>query len=190
MEEHATPLNFDRYYPCRGLHPGTANTTSTDWRSTAPGPSAWRSWRPPTPTLAALLPTALALRWGCASACTGSLLRCLVRVMTRARQGLPLWCAIGLKDGLQALFSKHYLFHSSITYLNCSVPMLQIVDLSAPDLAPEGWEEESAPPQGPLTDISVYELHIRDFSATDSTVPAHLQGKYLAFSLVCNPPLL
>ena len=68
--------------------------------------------------------------------------------------------------------------------------MLQIVDLSAPDLAPEGWEEESSPPQGPFTDISVYELHIRDFSATDSTVPEHLRGKYLAFSLVCSPLLL
>jgi pullulanase len=32
------------------------------------------------------------------------------------------------------------------------------------------------------TDISLYELHIRDFSASDETVPAHLRGKYLAFS--------
>ena len=109
--------------------------------------------------------------------------------MTRARQGSHLWCALRLEDGLEALFSKHYLIHTSTNDSNCSVPMLQIVDLSAPDLAPEGWEEESAPPQGPLTDISVYELHIRDFSATDSTVPEHLQGKYLAFSLVRNPLL-
>ena len=77
-----------------------------------------------------------------------------------------------------------------INSLKCSGLMLQIVDLSAPELAPEGWKEESAPPQGPFTDISVYELHIRDFSATDSTVPKHLQGKYLAFSLVRNPLLL
>ena len=60
----------------------------------------------------------------------------------------------------------------------------QIIDLSAPDLAPEGWADETSPPQGPFTDISVYELHIRDFSASDNTVPDHLKGKYLAFSLV------
>ena len=61
---------------------------------------------------------------------------------------------------------------------------VQIIDLSAPDLAPEGWAEESSPPQGPFTDISVYELHIRDFSASDGTVPERLRGKYLAFGLV------
>ena len=31
-------------------------------------------------------------------------------------------------------------------------------------------------------DMSVYELHVRDFSACDSSVPAHLRGKYPAFS--------
>ena len=30
-------------------------------------------------------------------------------------------------------------------------------------------------------DISVYELHVRDFSASDSDVPAELRGKYAAF---------
>ena len=43
---------------------------------------------------------------------------------------------------------------------------------------------EAFPPQVAPTDISVYELHIRDFSASDATVPEHLRGKYLAFSLV------
>ncbi len=64
----------------------------------------------------------------------------------------------------------------------------QIVDLSAPDLAPEGWAEETSPPQGAFTDISVYELHIRDFSASDNTVPDDLKGKYLAFGLVRASP--
>lgn len=65
----------------------------------------------------------------------------------------------------------------------------QIIDLSAPDLAPEGWSAEESPPQGPFTDISVYELHIRDFSASDSSVPPHLRGKYLAFALVSHPTI-
>lgn len=61
---------------------------------------------------------------------------------------------------------------------------LQIINLAAPDLAPEGWTEEASPTQGPFTDTSVYELHIRDFSASDGTVPERLRGKYLAFGLV------
>jgi pullulanase/glycogen debranching enzyme len=64
------------------------------------------------------------------------------------------------------------------------VCLCQIIDLAAPDLAPEGWQREAAPPQGPFTDISVYELHIRDFSVSDATVPEPLRGKYGAFGLV------
>lgn len=29
--------------------------------------------------------------------------------------------------------------------------------------------------------MAIYELHIRDFSAHDETVPQHLRGKYMAF---------
>lgn len=61
---------------------------------------------------------------------------------------------------------------------------MQIMDLSLPDLAPEGWAAEASPPQVPATDISVYELHIRDFSASDASVPQDLRGKYGAFALV------
>jgi hypothetical protein len=56
------------------------------------------------------------------------------------------------------------------------------VDLSAPGMAPQGWETHSSPPLAKWTDVSVYELHVRDFSATDATVPERLRGKYLAFS--------
>jgi hypothetical protein len=61
---------------------------------------------------------------------------------------------------------------------------IQIIDLSLPDLAPEGWAAEASPPQVPATDISVYELHIRDFSASDASVPQEFRGKYGAFALV------
>ena len=67
--------------------------------------------------------------------------------------------------------------------------LLQIIDLSMPDLAPEGWSTEAFPPQLTPTDISVCELHIRDFSASDATVPEHLRGKYSAFALVCLSPM-
>ncbi|KAI8468427.1 MAG: glycoside hydrolase superfamily [Monoraphidium minutum] len=55
-------------------------------------------------------------------------------------------------------------------------------DLDVSDLAPEGWPDHVMPRVGAWTDISVYELHIRDFSASDPTVPPHLRGKYRAFS--------
>lgn len=40
-----------------------------------------------------------------------------------------------------------------------------------------------APPMGPggFTNMAIYELHVRDFSASDDTVPASMRGKYLAF---------
>jgi len=58
-----------------------------------------------------------------------------------------------------------------------------IADLADPALKPSGWD--TAPRPAPLraqTDMSIYELHVRDFSIGDATVaPAH-RGKYLAFT--------
>ncbi len=59
----------------------------------------------------------------------------------------------------------------------------QIVDLSDPSLAPDGWEALVKPPVEDPVDIVVYELHLRDFSAADASVPDDLVGKYLAFTL-------
>ena len=58
----------------------------------------------------------------------------------------------------------------------------QIADIESPGLAPPGWARVVAPSLAQWTDISVYELHIRDFSMTDESVPQGLRGKYLAFS--------
>ncbi|EFJ43973.1 hypothetical protein VOLCADRAFT_118899, partial [Volvox carteri f. nagariensis] len=57
----------------------------------------------------------------------------------------------------------------------------QMVDLSDPATMPGGWLEHLAPSLEQWTDVSVYELHVRDFSITDESVPEHLRGKYLAF---------
>ena len=58
----------------------------------------------------------------------------------------------------------------------------QIVDLSDPWLAPAGWRSLQKPPLAAPTDISIYELHVRDFSETDETVPEGLRGTFLAFT--------
>jgi pullulanase len=57
-----------------------------------------------------------------------------------------------------------------------------IARLDSPKLKPAGWDAASAPQtvKSP-TDMVVYELHVRDFSINDSSVPERLRGKYAAF---------
>ncbi|MBA0692401.1 hypothetical protein Goari_009967, partial [Gossypium aridum] len=59
------------------------------------------------------------------------------------------------------------------------------VNLHADDLKPEGWSElaDMKPDILSFSDISIYELHIRDFSANDDTVNADFRGGYMAFTL-------
>jgi pullulanase len=59
----------------------------------------------------------------------------------------------------------------------------QIVDLTDPGLQPSGWREMRAPPLAAPEDIMIYELHVRDFSMSDETVPRALRGTYKAFTL-------
>ncbi|KAK9836409.1 hypothetical protein WJX84_012438 [Apatococcus fuscideae] len=58
----------------------------------------------------------------------------------------------------------------------------QVVTMDAEEMQPAGWSEHHHPPRMTPTDISIYELHIRDFSCWDESVPAELRGKYLAFA--------
>jgi len=56
-------------------------------------------------------------------------------------------------------------------------------DLGAAALQPEGWTAHATPATVPAqTDMMIYELHVRDFSANDPTVSAAHRGKYLAFT--------
>ncbi len=57
-----------------------------------------------------------------------------------------------------------------------------IVDLSAVSLAPPGWSGTEVPRIAQPEDRNVYELHIRDFSIADETVPAPERGTYMAFT--------
>ncbi|MBT8208307.1 MAG: pullulanase-type alpha-1,6-glucosidase, partial [Acidimicrobiia bacterium] len=59
----------------------------------------------------------------------------------------------------------------------------QIVDLADTSLAPAGWSETAKPALGQFEDVSLYELHVRDFSANDDTVPDELKGTFKAFTL-------
>lgn len=55
-----------------------------------------------------------------------------------------------------------------------------VVDLDDPKLAPRGWSGLRKPAAVPLRDAQIQELHIRDFSITDST--SKHPGEYLAFT--------
>ncbi|WP_322405107.1 pullulanase-type alpha-1,6-glucosidase [Massilia luteola] len=57
-----------------------------------------------------------------------------------------------------------------------------VANLDSPLLKPAGWDDQRIPKLDAPTDIALYELHIRDFSASDATVPAAHRGKYLAFT--------
>ncbi|WP_225830935.1 pullulanase-type alpha-1,6-glucosidase [Streptomyces sp. NK08204] len=57
-----------------------------------------------------------------------------------------------------------------------------VVDLGDKSLAPSGWAGLHKPTAVPLKDAQIQELHIRDFSVADKTVPAKDQGTYLAFT--------
>ncbi len=59
----------------------------------------------------------------------------------------------------------------------------QIVDLADAALKPSGWDSYGKPRLDAPEDIVLYELHVRDFSANDPTVPANLKGTFKAFTL-------
>lgn len=67
--------------------------------------------------------------------------------------------------------------------LSTNSTLSQIVDLDDPATMPPGWSDLTKPPLAAPEDIIIYELHIRDFSIYDESVPEELRGTYLAFTL-------
>lgn len=58
----------------------------------------------------------------------------------------------------------------------------QIVNLDDRDLKPRGWDRLHKPPLERPEDISVYELHVRDFSIKDETVDKNARGTFATFA--------
>ncbi len=66
--------------------------------------------------------------------------------------------------------------------LNTDSRRSYIADLADAALKPAGWEASRIPQRvRGNTDMVVYELHVRDFSLGDDTVPAAKRGRYQAF---------
>ncbi|WP_347338495.1 pullulanase-type alpha-1,6-glucosidase [Cellulomonas sp. WB94] len=57
-----------------------------------------------------------------------------------------------------------------------------LVDLADPAYRPRQWEKAKQPVVAPV-DQTIYELHVRDFSVNDQSVPAAKRGTYLAFAV-------
>ena len=69
------------------------------------------------------------------------------------------------------------------TSLDANSQHSYIADLDAPALKPAGWDRHRAPDTvRQQEDMTIYELHVRDFSAQDTSVPAAHRGKFLAFT--------
>jgi len=56
------------------------------------------------------------------------------------------------------------------------------IDLSSAATFPADWANQGPYGTKLASDVVLYEMHVRDFSANDSTVPAEDRGKFLAFS--------
>jgi pullulanase len=66
--------------------------------------------------------------------------------------------------------------------LNTDSQRSYIARLDAANLKPRGWDTHRTPDTVKAqTDMSVYELHVRDFSRDDASVPPAKRGKYTAF---------
>ncbi|MDX9953373.1 MAG: hypothetical protein RBT75_04725, partial [Anaerolineae bacterium] len=58
----------------------------------------------------------------------------------------------------------------------------QFVNLADAGLKPDGWDTFTKPTLANFEDITVYEMHIRDFSINDGTVSVGDRGTYKAFT--------
>lgn len=59
----------------------------------------------------------------------------------------------------------------------------QMIDLNDPALKPADWDALTKPALAAPEDIVLYELHLRDFSASDPSVPEELRGTFKAFTV-------
>lgn len=66
--------------------------------------------------------------------------------------------------------------------LSINSELSQVVDLADPTLAPQGWSALAKPKLEAPEDIVLYELHARDFSINDLTVPESERGTFKAFT--------
>ncbi len=152
------------------------------------------SWHDGTPTLRLWAPTARDVRlrlWGAADD-----LHDPGRSLPAIREPDGCWAVAGVPDWLAARYrwevtvyapSGRRVVTNQVTdpysvSLTVNSTHSVVVDLGAPELAPEQWRTTPQPRLGHAVDQVIYELHVRDFSISDKSVPAEERGSFLAFT--------
>lgn len=78
-------------------------------------------------------------------------------------------------------FETHRVTDPYSVSLNQNSQASQVIDLNDSQWQPTGWSDLRIQNPAPEA-ISIYELHLRDFSSADLAVPTRDRGKYTAFS--------
>lgn len=68
------------------------------------------------------------------------------------------------------------------TSLSANGEKSQIIDFNDKKVTPDGWDNLYKPELKSFEDMSIYELHVRDFSIKDKSVSENNRGKFLAFT--------
>jgi len=151
------------------------------------------TWQAGRPTLRVWAPTARSVRVHVFNASTGP---------AAARPAMHLDPATGVWSlvGESAWRGKFYLYEVEVytratgrvernlvtdpysLSLSTNSTRSQLVDLADPALRPPGWAALAKPPLEAPEDSVIYELHVRDFSTHDYTVPESERGTYQAFT--------
>ncbi len=58
----------------------------------------------------------------------------------------------------------------------------RLTDVDADTNKPNGWDQSQSPTLARINDLNIYELHVRDFSIGDTSVPVKRRGTYMAFT--------
>ncbi|WP_298128786.1 pullulanase-type alpha-1,6-glucosidase [Micropruina sp.] len=152
------------------------------------------SWQGRTPTLRLWAPTAHDVRlriWGAEDD-----LHDPGRSLPATREADGCWAISGGPDWLAARYrwevtvyapSGRRVVTNQVTdpysvSLTVNSTHAVIVDLRDPELAPEQWRTTPQPRLSHAVDQVIYELHVRDFSISDKSVPAGERGSFLAFT--------
>jgi len=149
------------------------------------------TWNGPIPTISVWAPTAHAVRLRLSP--PGPVAEALI-AMTRADDGV--WSVVGIPSwsGSSYLYEVQVYVHETGSVqtnlvtdpysvaLTTNSTRSVVVDLSAAELKPPGWDQVALPVLASPVDSTVYELHVRDFSVADPAVPAGHRGGYLAFT--------
>ena len=154
--------------------------------SLVPGSTRWALWAP----------TARAV-WVCVHDRTGRLREVLPATQSEGDRAAGLWRAQAAAERRGGLYT--YLvevFVPALGWVRNRVTDPYSISLSAdsrhsyigslddPALMPAGWAQHPRPAAPAASvDMMISELHVRDFSAGDPSVPARHRGRYAAFTL-------